>query len=46
MKHLVSNVSYSVVQINSSLLTLTLYSSVTTALFYNDTKYSFRFMTV
>jgi hypothetical protein len=37
---------YSVVPINSSLLTTTLYSSVITTLVYNDTKYSVAFMTL
>jgi hypothetical protein len=36
----------SVVQINSSLLTITIYSSVTTTLVYNDTKHSVPFMTL
>jgi hypothetical protein len=40
MRHLVYNVRYSAVPINSSLLTITLYSSVITTLVYNDTKYS------
>ena len=40
MRHLVYNVRYSVVSINSSLLTITLYSSVITILVYNDTKHS------
>jgi hypothetical protein len=40
------NVGYSVVPINSSLLTINLYSSVITALFYNDTKYSVRSTTL
>jgi hypothetical protein len=40
MRHLVYSVRYSVVPINSSLLTITLYSSVITTLVYNDTKYS------
>jgi hypothetical protein len=38
-RHLVYNVRYSVVPINSSLLTITLYSSVITTLVYNNTKY-------
>jgi hypothetical protein len=39
MRNLVYNVRYSVVQINSSLLTITLYSSVRETPVYNDTKY-------
>jgi hypothetical protein len=35
-----------VVPINSLQLTITLYSSVITTLFYNDTKYSVPFMTL
>jgi hypothetical protein len=45
MRNLVYSVRYSVVPINSSLLTITLYSSVITTLVYNDTKYSVRFIT-
>jgi hypothetical protein len=41
-RHLIYNVRRSVVPNNSSLLTITLYSSVITRLVYNDTKYSFR----
>jgi hypothetical protein len=37
MRHLAYTVRYSVVPINSSLLTMTLYSSVITTLIYNDT---------
>jgi hypothetical protein len=40
MRHLVYNVRYSVVPIDSSLLTITLYSSVITTLVYNDAKFS------
>jgi hypothetical protein len=40
------NVRFSVVTINSSLLTITLQSSVITTLVYNDTKYSVPFMTL
>jgi len=40
MRYLVYSVRYSVVPINSSLLTVTLYYSVMTAPVYNDTKYS------
>jgi hypothetical protein len=40
MRYLVYNVRYSVVPINSLLLTITLYPSVITTLVYNDTKYS------
>jgi hypothetical protein len=46
MRHLVYSVRYSVVPINSSLLTTTLYSSVITTPVYNDTKYSVPFMTL
>jgi len=35
MRHLVYNVTYSVLPINSSLLTITLYCSVITTLVYN-----------
>ena len=38
MRHLAHSVSYSVVPINFSLLTTTLYSPVITTLAYNDTK--------
>jgi hypothetical protein len=43
-RHLVYSVRYSVVPINSALLTVTLYSSVITTLVYNDTKYSVPFV--
>jgi hypothetical protein len=46
MRHLIFSVRYSVVPINSSLLTITLYSSVTTTLVYKDTKYPVSFMTL
>jgi hypothetical protein len=46
IRHLVCSVTQSVVPINSSLLTVTLYSSVITTLVYNDTKYSVPFMTL
>jgi hypothetical protein len=46
MRHLVYNVSYFVVSINSSLLTINLYSSFITTLVYNDTKYWIPFMTL
>jgi hypothetical protein len=46
MRHLAYSVKYSVVPINSSPLTVTLYSSVITILIYNDTKYSVPFMTL
>jgi len=39
MRHLVYSVRYAVVLINSSLLTITLYSSVIMASVYKDTKY-------
>jgi hypothetical protein len=39
MQHLVHNVRYTVVPINSSLFTITLYSSVRTTLVHNHTKY-------
>jgi hypothetical protein len=45
MQHLVHNVTYPVVPINSSQFTITLYSSVETTLFYEDTKYSVHFTT-
>jgi hypothetical protein len=41
MRHLVYSVRYAVVPINSSLLTITLYSSVIIVLVYNDIKYVF-----
>jgi hypothetical protein len=44
VRHLVYSVRYSMVQIHSLLLTMTSYSSVMTALVYNDTKYSVPFM--
>jgi hypothetical protein len=44
MRHLVYNVRYSVLPINSSLLT-TLRSAVKTTLVYSDTKYSVPFPT-
>jgi len=40
MQHLVYNVRYSVVPINSSLLTVTSYSSDTTTLIHNDKIFS------
>jgi hypothetical protein len=43
-RHLVYSVRYSVVPINPSLLTITLYSSVRTAVVYNDNKYSVPFI--
>jgi len=46
MRHLVYNVKYSVVLIIYSLLTITLYSSVVTAILYNDTKYLVNFITL
>jgi hypothetical protein len=46
MWHLAYKVRRSVVPINSSLLTITLYSSVITALFYSNTKYSVPLMTL
>jgi hypothetical protein len=46
IRYLAYSVRYSVVAINSSLLAVTLYSSVITTLFYNDTKYSLYFMTL
>jgi hypothetical protein len=45
-RHLACSVQHSVVPINSSLLTVTLYSSLITTLVYNDIKYSFPFMTL
>jgi len=38
MRHLIYSVKYSVVPINSSPLTVLLYSSVITTLVYNDTR--------
>jgi hypothetical protein len=46
MQHLIHSVIYSVVPINSSLLTITLLCSVITTLIYNDDKYSVLFMTL
>jgi len=46
MQHRDYNVRYSVVPINSTLFTLTLYSMVITLLIYNDTKYSVPLMTL
>jgi len=46
MRHLVYNVRYSVVSVNSSSLTTTYHSSVITTLVYNDTKYSVSFITL
>ena len=46
MRHLVHNVRCSVLPINSSLLTTTLYCSVITTLVQKDTKYSVPFMTL
>ena len=43
MQHLFYNVRNSVVPINFSLLTITVYSSVRTKLIYNNTKYSVPF---
>ena len=37
MRHLVYNVRYSVVSVNSSLLAIARYSSLITTLVYNDT---------
>jgi len=44
MQHLINNIRYSVVPINFSPLSITLYFSVRTALIYNDMKYSVWFM--
>jgi hypothetical protein len=46
MRHLVYSVRYSVVPINFSLSTITLFSLVITTLVYNYTKYSVPFMTL
>jgi hypothetical protein len=46
MTHPVYNVRYSVVPINTSLLTVTLHSLVKTTLVNNDTKYSVPLMTL
>jgi len=46
MRHLAYNVRHSVVPINSSLLTVTLYYPVRMTLIYDDTKYSAPFMTL
>jgi hypothetical protein len=46
MRNLVYNVTHSVLPINSSPLTITLFFSVITTLVYNDTKYSVPFMTL
>jgi hypothetical protein len=46
IRHLAYTVRYSVVPTNSSLLTITLYSSVVTKLVYNDTRYSVPLMTL
>jgi len=46
IRHLVCFVSYSVVPINPSLLTIILYTSVRTTPVYNDTEYSVPFMTL
>jgi hypothetical protein len=46
IRHPVHSVRYSVVQINPSLLTMTLYSSVIMTFFYDDMKYSVLFMTL
>ena len=46
MRHLVYNVIYSVVPINSSLLTITLDYLLRTTIVYNDTKYSVFFRDV
>jgi hypothetical protein len=43
MRHLVSSITF-YVPVNSALLTITLYSAVTTTLVYNNTKYSVPFM--
>jgi hypothetical protein len=40
MRYLAYNVRYSVIPVNSSLLTVTLYSSVITTVVYNDTIFS------
>jgi hypothetical protein len=45
-RHFAYNIRYSVVPINFSLLSITLYPSVITTLVYNDTKYSVPFMTL
>jgi hypothetical protein len=46
MRHLVYIVNFSVVQINSLMLNITLQSSVITSLVYNNTKYVVPFMTL
>jgi len=46
IRHLDSFVSYSVVPINPSLLTITVFSLIRTALVYNDTEYSVSFVTL
>jgi hypothetical protein len=46
IRHFAYSLIYSVAQINSSLLTITLYSSVITTLVYNDTNYSIPFITL
>ena len=46
MRHLVYNVRYSVISINSSLSTTILYTSVIKTLAYNDTKYPVPFITL
>jgi hypothetical protein len=46
LRHLAYKVRYSVVPVNSSLLTITILSSVITTLVYNDRKYSVPFMTL
>jgi hypothetical protein len=46
MRYLVYNVRYSVIPIDSSLLTVTLHYSVITTLVYNDTTYAVPFMTL
>jgi hypothetical protein len=46
VQHLAYSVRYSVVPINSSVLTIILYASVIKTLVYNNTKYSVPFMTL
>jgi hypothetical protein len=46
IQHLIYCVRYSVISVNSSLLTITLYYSVITTLVYNNTKYSVPLMTL
>jgi hypothetical protein len=46
MRHFVYNVRYYEVPINSSLLIVTLYSTVTARLVYKDSKFYVTFMTL